>query len=249
MIANMGKMTGGLEAVPTASPNDGRLDVAILRTETLGSGCTCWATPCWARPQDPTLDVFQARKIVIRTPSPQPVEFDGEEGGTTRELTVEVVPKAVRVLVPAGAAGRPRAEASPRRWPAGGAAGSGPGAGRLAMRALRGGSGGLARRRAEMDLPRRGRGPTTRPFSQFEERRGQGGPGEGWCRRRPAGRASLSEVSPGQDAPDGVLLHGPVAVARRRCGAGQSIGLAGGDGVLRPPGATGKTSWTAMRPL
>ena len=104
MIANMGKITGGLEAVPTASPNDGRLDVAILRTETLGQWLRLMGYAALGRAQqDPTLDVFQARKIVIRTHHPQPVEFDGEDGGTTQELAVEVVPKAVRILIPAGA--------------------------------------------------------------------------------------------------------------------------------------------------
>ena len=104
MIANMGKMTGGLEAVPTASPNDGLLDVAVLRTETLGQWLRLLGYALLGRAhEDPSLDVFQARRIVIRTRFPQPIEFDGEEAGTTQELTVEVVPKAVRVLVPAGA--------------------------------------------------------------------------------------------------------------------------------------------------
>ena len=104
MIANMGKITGGLEAVPTASPNDGRLDVALLRTETLAQWLRLLGYALRGRAhEDPSLDVYQARKIVIRTPFPQPVQFDGEEAGRTRELTVEVVPKAVRVLVPPGA--------------------------------------------------------------------------------------------------------------------------------------------------
>ena len=124
MIANMGKITGGLEAVPTASPNDGRLDVALLRAETLAQWLRLLGYALLGRAhEDPSLDVYQARKIVIRTPFPQPVEFDGEEAGRTRELTVEVVPKAVRVLVPPGApaaqdaAGPPAALARQRgRW-------------------------------------------------------------------------------------------------------------------------------------
>lgn len=121
MIANMGKITGGLEAVPTASPNDGLLDVAVLRAETLGQWLRLLGyMALGSTHKDPSLDVYQARKIVIRTPRPQPVEFDGEEEGTTQELNVEVVPKAVRVLVPENApaaqdaAGTPAEQASRR---------------------------------------------------------------------------------------------------------------------------------------
>ena len=114
MIANMGKMTGGLEAVPTASPNDGLLDVAVLRAETLGQWLRLLVYALLGRAnQDPSLDVYQARRIVIRTPRPQPVEFDGEEEGTTQELTVEVVPKAVRILVPKDAPAAKDAEGMP----------------------------------------------------------------------------------------------------------------------------------------
>ena len=71
IIPNMGKMTGGLEAMPTASPNDGLLDVGVLQ----GGDVRAMATPDRLRPagrakEDPSLEVFQARRIVIRTPSP-----------------------------------------------------------------------------------------------------------------------------------------------------------------------------------
>ena len=59
MIANMGKITGGLEAVPTASPNDGRLDVAILRTETLAQWLRLLGYALRGRAhEDPALDVY-----------------------------------------------------------------------------------------------------------------------------------------------------------------------------------------------
>lgn len=121
MIANMGKITGGLEAVPTASPNDGRLDVVVVRTETLGQGLRLLGYTMLGRAQqDPSYDVHQARRIAIHTSIPQPVEFDGEEAGRTRDLTVEVVPRAVRVLVPSGASVAQDAQGAPaalaRSW-------------------------------------------------------------------------------------------------------------------------------------
>ncbi|MBV9851430.1 MAG: diacylglycerol kinase family lipid kinase [Armatimonadetes bacterium] len=114
LIANMGKITGGLEAVPTASPNDGRLDVAIMRTETLGQWLRLLGFALMGRAQDdPSYSVHQARRVSIRTTFPEPVEFDGEEVGRVRDLTVEVVPKAVRVLVPPGAPAAEDAQGPP----------------------------------------------------------------------------------------------------------------------------------------
>ena len=104
MVANMGRMTGGLDAVPTASPNDGLLDIVVVRTETLGQWLRLLGYALLGRAQeDPSFDVHQARRVVVRSGRPQPVEMDGEEAGRTREWRVEVVPQAVRVLIPTDA--------------------------------------------------------------------------------------------------------------------------------------------------
>jgi len=101
LLANMGKITGGLEAMPTASPHDGLLDVGILKTATLGQWARLMGYAFLGRTQDdPSLEVYQARKIVLKARFPEPIQFDGEDGGRTRELTVEIVPKAVHILLP-----------------------------------------------------------------------------------------------------------------------------------------------------
>ena len=126
LLANMGKITGGLSVMPTATPNDGLLDVGIVKAATLAHWMHLMGSALLGRAhQDPLLEVHQARKVTLRPRRPQPVEFDGEDGGETRELTVEIVPKAVRVLLPADApALNPGPEAGPvvasgrvaRRW-------------------------------------------------------------------------------------------------------------------------------------
>ncbi len=101
LIANMSKITGGLEAMPTAAPDDGLLDVGVLRAETLGQWLSLIGYALTGRThQDPRFDVFQARKVHIRMPVPQPIEFDGESAGETKNVTIEVVPKSVHVFIP-----------------------------------------------------------------------------------------------------------------------------------------------------
>ena len=104
LLANMGKITGGLEAMPTASPNDGLLDIGILKAATLAHWVHLIGSALLGRAhRDPALEVYQVRKVTLRPRSPQPVQFDGEDGGTTEELTVEIVPRAVYVLIPENA--------------------------------------------------------------------------------------------------------------------------------------------------
>lgn len=101
VIANMGKITGGLEAVPTASPDDGKLDIGVLKAETLGQWLRLLGYALLGRTQDaPDFDVYQARRIELETSFPEPIQFDGEDGGKTRKLTVEIVPKAVQIMLP-----------------------------------------------------------------------------------------------------------------------------------------------------
>jgi len=101
MVANMGKITGGVDAMPTASPNDGVLDIGILKAHTVGQGLRLIGNALLGRAhEDPTLEVFQARKMRIVPQHPQLCELDGESIGRIRDWQVEVVPKAVQILLP-----------------------------------------------------------------------------------------------------------------------------------------------------
>jgi YegS/Rv2252/BmrU family lipid kinase len=104
LIANMGKMTGGLEAMPTASPADGLLDIGIVKVQTPGQWLRLLGYGLLGRSHEaPDLEVHQARRVTVVASRPHPIQFDGEEGGRQREMTAEIVPGAVVVLVPEGA--------------------------------------------------------------------------------------------------------------------------------------------------
>lgn len=101
MVANMGKITGGIDAMPTASPSDGILDIGILKAHTALQGLRLVGNALLGRTQeDPMLEVHQARKIRIVPSRPQLCELDGESIGRIHEWQVEVVPQAVRILLP-----------------------------------------------------------------------------------------------------------------------------------------------------
>ena len=104
LLANMGKITGGLAVLPTASPNDGLLDIGIVKAATLAHWVHLAGSAVLGRAhQDAALEVHQAKKVMLKPRHTQPIQFDGEDGGRTQSLTVEIVPHAVSVLLPADA--------------------------------------------------------------------------------------------------------------------------------------------------
>ena len=114
LLANMGKITGGLDAMPTASPNDGLLDVGILKASTTADWVRLLGNTLLGRAhQDPSLEVYQARRVTLRLRRSQPLQFDGEDAGQVREMTVEIVTQAVRILIPEDAPGTQEAKDLP----------------------------------------------------------------------------------------------------------------------------------------
>ena len=104
LLANMGKITGGLAVLPTATPDDGLLDVGIVKAATLAHWVHLAGSALLGRAhQDSSLEVHQAKKVTLKPRHAQPVQFDGEDGGRTDSLTIEIVPRAVSVLIPADA--------------------------------------------------------------------------------------------------------------------------------------------------
>jgi YegS/Rv2252/BmrU family lipid kinase len=101
LIGNLGRLQGGLPIMPDARPDDGLLDVAVLRTRTLPDWLALAARVLLRRRRkDPQLESFQARRIEIDCGRPQPVERDGDPADPRDHLVVEVVPGALTLCVP-----------------------------------------------------------------------------------------------------------------------------------------------------
>jgi YegS/Rv2252/BmrU family lipid kinase len=107
LIGNLGRLQGGLPVMPDARPDDGLLDVAVLRTRTLLDWLTLAVRVLLRRRKDPQLESFQARRVEIDCDRPQPVERDGDPADPRDHLVVEVVPAALILCVPKGS-GEPR---------------------------------------------------------------------------------------------------------------------------------------------
>lgn len=101
LVANLGKITGGLELIPGADPLDGMLDVAIVRTRTLRDALMVGLRTLAGKHQNDNLtEIRHGKHVLIETSTPQPAEIDGNDLGSTRRLEVFVDPGALRLVVP-----------------------------------------------------------------------------------------------------------------------------------------------------
>ena len=102
MVANMGMIQGNIAMIPDAVPDDGYLDVAILKAETLGSWLRLLASVITRRLRDdPSIEFHRAKRVEVELSSPQPMQYDGEKAKEERRaFMVEVLPGVVEVMVP-----------------------------------------------------------------------------------------------------------------------------------------------------
>ncbi len=101
MVANMGRIQGGVDVVPDANPQSGELEVAILKAESLGA----WARLAWSAVrkrlrEERAIEYRSAKRVEVEMAFPQPFQYDGEEAGRVRRFSAEIVPHAVQVMVP-----------------------------------------------------------------------------------------------------------------------------------------------------
>jgi YegS/Rv2252/BmrU family lipid kinase len=102
MVANGRYLGGGMMMCPEAEPDDGLFDVMLIGDVTKRD--LLLVLPKTYRGKHlphPRLEVLRGRVVTVDADEPLPVELDGEQPGTT-PARFEVVPRALRLLVPSG---------------------------------------------------------------------------------------------------------------------------------------------------
>ena len=102
LIANMGRITAGLELVPGSCPDDGVLELAVIRARNLWEVAIVAARALlgWAR-NDYLTEFHSGRNIVVESDRPQPVQLDGNDVGRSNRLEVTAEPGALLLVRPA----------------------------------------------------------------------------------------------------------------------------------------------------
>jgi diacylglycerol kinase family enzyme len=100
LVANVGRLQGGIPLLPDAEPDDGCLDVAVLTPHKLRH----WLSLAWGvlrrRHDVARMETFRARQVEITSDREQPRELDGDVIEPSRSLTVTVRPRALSLCVP-----------------------------------------------------------------------------------------------------------------------------------------------------
>jgi diacylglycerol kinase (ATP) len=102
VVANGVWHGGAMKLAPDARPDDGVFDVVLIgdvtKSDFVRTVPKIYRGTYLAHPK---VEVLRTRTISVDAPEPLPIELDGEQVGTT-PARWEVVPRALRVRVPAG---------------------------------------------------------------------------------------------------------------------------------------------------
>jgi diacylglycerol kinase family enzyme len=100
LIANVGRLQGGIRLLPDAVPDDGYLDVAILTPRTIRDWLVMAAALFRRRGRVPRLEVIRCREVRVTSDRFQDRELDGDLIDRGRALHATVLPRALTVCVP-----------------------------------------------------------------------------------------------------------------------------------------------------
>jgi diacylglycerol kinase family enzyme len=101
LVANVGRLQGGIDLFGDAQPDDGRLDVAVLKPRGLGGWLSVAASVLLRRqPRRRHLEVFRASLVEVQSRTKEPREMDGDTLEPGRRLTASIQRGALTVCVP-----------------------------------------------------------------------------------------------------------------------------------------------------
>jgi diacylglycerol kinase family enzyme len=100
LVANVGRLEGGILLLADAQPDDGLFDVAVLAPRKL----TDWLVLAWRvlrrQPAAPRLETFRASRVEILSNRTEQREVDGDLIEPGRRLVAVLRPRALTVCVP-----------------------------------------------------------------------------------------------------------------------------------------------------
>lgn len=101
LVGNVGDLVAGLRIFRDARPDDGVLDVAVMR----GTGAAGWLRTALhaargSASSAPQVETTRGQAVTIVLDRKAPWEADGGVRGTTRRLTARIDPASLRVRVP-----------------------------------------------------------------------------------------------------------------------------------------------------
>lgn len=108
LVGNCGRLTGGINLMPEAEPDDGTLDIVVLAP----SGIAAWASVVGrvVTKSDRTtkaLHRYRCQKATVHVDHAQRIELDGDIVGEARHLEVAVQPRSLIVRTEGGRAPGP----------------------------------------------------------------------------------------------------------------------------------------------
>jgi diacylglycerol kinase family enzyme len=100
LVANVGRLQGGIKLLTDAEPDDGLLDVALITPRKLRH----WAVLAFAvlarRDRTPQMEVYRARRVEVISDRPQPRQLDGDVIEPAEKLSVHIRHEALWLCVP-----------------------------------------------------------------------------------------------------------------------------------------------------
>lgn len=100
IVGNVGRLQGGLRLIEEASPDDGKLDVAILSPRSIGH----WLALGWAvirrRKRVPRMETFRAERVEIYSNRAQPRQLDGDLIEPGKHMKIHIRHQALLLCVP-----------------------------------------------------------------------------------------------------------------------------------------------------
>lgn len=98
LVGNVGRLQGGLAVLPDARPDDGFLHVVVLTPRSFRDWPVLALRILLRRPgSGHQAHVLRGRRVQITADRPMPLQYDGDDGGDARGITVGVLPGAIVV--------------------------------------------------------------------------------------------------------------------------------------------------------